>query len=181
MRNILPTALLSLTLAACVGPPAAAPVQPVRPAPVAPPAPAPQPTGDWTVRPLSPGDWSYRPEQGGSVALFGSAAGAATLSFRCQLATHRIIISRQGAMVPASGQMLIRTSFGTLQWPAASDAAAPSHTVQPDSVAIRGAGDAGLDQVAFSRGRFAVEIAGLPMLVVPAWPEVARVIEDCRG
>jgi hypothetical protein len=176
MRNILPTALLSLTLAACVGPPAVAPVQPERPAPVAPPAPAPQPTGDWTVRPLLAGDWSYRPEQSGSVALFGSAAGAATLSFRCQLATHRIIISRQGAMVPASGQMIIRTSFGTLQWPAASNAAA-----QPDSVAIRAAGDAGLDQVAFSRGRFAVEIAGLPMLVVPAWPEVARVIEDCRG
>jgi hypothetical protein len=33
----------------------------------------------------------------------------------------------------------------------------------------------------FSRGRFTVEVPGAPMLVIPAWPEPARVIEDCRG
>jgi len=38
-----------------------------------------------------------------------------------------------------------------------------------------------LDQIAYSRGRFAIEIAGLEPLIVPAWPEVGRVIEDCRG
>ncbi|CAN5398739.1 hypothetical protein BH10PSE12_BH10PSE12_14020 [soil metagenome] len=128
------------------------------------------------MRPLAPGTWSYRPEQGGSVALFGPAGGSASLSMRCELATHRLIMSRQGAMVPASGQMTIQTSFGALQWPAASDGGAPPYTI-----AIRAAGDAGLDQMAFSRGRFAVEAGGLAMLVVPAWPEVARVIEDCRG
>ena len=37
-----------------------------------------------------------------------------------------------------------------------------------------------LDAMAFSRGRFAVEVAGAPTLYVPAWPEVSRVIEDCR-
>jgi hypothetical protein len=37
-----------------------------------------------------------------------------------------------------------------------------------------------LDAMAFSRGRFAVEVAGLPTLYVPSWPEVSRVIEDCR-
>jgi hypothetical protein len=125
---------------------------------------------------LSPGDWSYRPDQGGSVARFGQAGGTASLSFRCDLATHRITISRQGGMVPASGQMVLHTSFGVLQWPAASDGGTAPHTV-----AVRAAGDAGLDQIAFSRGRFAVEAAGMQMLVVPAWPEVARVIEDCRA
>ena len=37
-----------------------------------------------------------------------------------------------------------------------------------------------LDAMAFSRGRFALETAGLPTLYVPSWTEVSRVIEDCR-
>ena len=37
-----------------------------------------------------------------------------------------------------------------------------------------------LDAMGFSRGRFLVEQAGLPILVVPAWAEVLRVTEDCR-
>lgn len=37
-----------------------------------------------------------------------------------------------------------------------------------------------LDAMAFSRGRFAIETLGLPTLYVPSWPEVSRVVEDCR-
>jgi len=37
-----------------------------------------------------------------------------------------------------------------------------------------------LDAMAFSRGRFAVEVLGLEPLYVPSWPEVSRVVEDCR-
>ena len=37
-----------------------------------------------------------------------------------------------------------------------------------------------LDAMAFSKGRFAVEVAGLPTLYLPSWIEVSRVIEDCR-
>jgi hypothetical protein len=37
-----------------------------------------------------------------------------------------------------------------------------------------------LDAMAFSKGRFAVEIGGLPTLYAPSWAEVTRVIEDCR-
>lgn len=42
------------------------------------------------------------------------------------------------------------------------------------------AGDPLLDAIAFSRGRFALEAAGLPTLYLPAWPELSRVVEDCR-
>ena len=42
------------------------------------------------------------------------------------------------------------------------------------------ASDPILDAMAFSRGRFALDVAGLAPLYLPAWPEVARVIEDCR-
>ena len=37
-----------------------------------------------------------------------------------------------------------------------------------------------LDAMAFSRGRFAIEVAGQPALYLPSWSEVGRVIEDCR-
>jgi hypothetical protein len=37
-----------------------------------------------------------------------------------------------------------------------------------------------LDAMAYSRGRFVVEVAGLTPSYLPAWPEVARVVEDCR-
>jgi len=37
-----------------------------------------------------------------------------------------------------------------------------------------------LDAMAFSKGRFAVEAPGAAPLYVPSWPEVTRVIEDCR-
>jgi hypothetical protein len=45
---------------------------------------------------------------------------------------------------------------------------------------ILGAQDRLLDAIAFSRGRFSVEIAGTPRLILPSWPEPARAIEDCR-
>ena len=41
--------------------------------------------------------------------------------------------------------------------------------------------DAVLDQLAYSRGRFAVEVQGQETLIVPAWAEISRVIEECRG
>jgi hypothetical protein len=37
-----------------------------------------------------------------------------------------------------------------------------------------------LDAMAFSKGRFAIEIAGMRTLYIPSYPEVTRVIEDCR-
>lgn len=46
-------------------------------------------------------------------------------------------------------------------------------------VALR-ARDPLLDAIVFSRGRFAFEAAGEPTLYLPSWPEIGRVIEDCR-
>ena len=37
-----------------------------------------------------------------------------------------------------------------------------------------------LDAMAFSRGRFMLEMGGSQTLILPAWSEVGRVIEDCR-
>jgi hypothetical protein len=55
-------------------------------------------------------------------------------------------------------------------------------TATGDGLSARlAASDALLDEIVFSRGRFAVEAEGAPLLILPAWPETARVIEDCRG
>ncbi len=41
--------------------------------------------------------------------------------------------------------------------------------------------DSILDGIAFSRGRFAIALAGGRSMAIPAWAETGRVIEDCRG
>ena len=46
---------------------------------------------------------------------------------------------------------------------------------------VLAASDPLIEAMGYSRGRFIVETAPLPPLVVPAWAEVLRVAEDCRG
>lgn len=59
--------------------------------------------------------------------------------------------------------------------------AAQSATQGPASlIGVLPANDPILDAMAFSKGRFAIETAGQQTLYLPSWPEVTRVIEDCR-
>lgn len=173
MRIILSVSLL-IALASCVAPPKSEPAPAPPPAPAPAPAPStPVPDIAWQDRPAAIGDWAYRAEPGGSIAAFGPPASGAVVALRCELATRQVSLSRAGS---GASQMTVRTSFGSVQWPAES-----SPAPAPYVVARRSAGDATLDQIAFSRGRFAVEVPGMPLLVLPAWAEVTRVIEDCRG
>jgi hypothetical protein len=164
--------LLSLAaLAACVPQPKVA-VSPVPAAP--PPAPPPPvaPATDWQDWPVTPGNWSYAREAGGSTARF------AGLWLRCDMTTRNVTIGRDAVVdtTDGSGMMTLRTSYGVLQWPAQRVVAS-----NPATVAARAASDTGLDWIAFSRGRFTVELPGSQPLVVPVWAEPARVIEDCRS
>lgn len=174
-----PATATLLMIGSCVGPPAPravapAPARPVpapaRPALAAPPAAQLEPA-DWQYRPISPGTWSYRTDTVGSVAQFGS--GAALVTLRCDRAARRIGLIRAG---DGQGAMVVRTSYGAATWPATASAGAA-----PQLVAFRAASDTALDQIAYSRGKWAVETTGQPPLILPAWAEVARVIEDCRG
>ena len=58
--------------------------------------------------------------------------------------------------------------------------AGPAGGAGPSQVATLSARDPLLDAIGFSRGRFAVEVAGLPDLILPTWAETERVVEDCR-
>jgi hypothetical protein len=126
-----------------------------------PPAPA-APAPGWSFAPFSPGRWTY---SGGASP---SARYGISFTIRC-LAPGRIQLERSGA---TGGALTFRTtamerSVRAAEGPSGVTAELP-------------AGDPLLDALAFSRGRFAVEAAGLPRLIVPAWPELARVVEDCR-
>ena len=172
MRHVFAAAAVALMIASCAPRrPAPAPAPPPQPAPP-PPAPAPPPPGPlaWEDAPLSPGDWTYRNEGGVSVAAFG-AAGAASLIVRCE--SNRSISLTRAGVSSAASSLTVRTSFGARRVAAAT---APSGVTATTS-----ATNPVLDELAFSRGRFAIEVDGAPLLIVPAWPEPARVVEDCRG
>lgn len=174
MRVIFAFASLAV-LAGCVAP-SAPPPAPARPVPVPAPAPAPAPlppppaaSSNWHDWPLTPGGWSYRQDSRGSVALFGQA-GDPVFTLRCDRSARQLQLTRRGA---AAGTMTVRTSSTArnLTAGAATDGA---------SVSLP-ANDPLVDAMGYSRGRFIVENTSLPSLVVPAWSEVLRVAEDCRG
>lgn len=142
--------------------------------PVSTPAPAPRPIANWRDAPITPGLWLYRAEPAGSAALFGPGGGNALLALRCERAGGQVTLARAGA-AQGSVPLSVTTTNGTRAFSAtAQGGIVPQLTV---ALAPR---DPLLDAIAFSRGRFAVEAPGLPPLYLPAWPEVARVIEDCR-
>lgn len=160
MKSRIFAATAALLLSACAGKPAPAPV-----ADRAPPARQPEPTAaaaapvgtgaqDWRDLPLAPGDWSY--DSGTSEARYGD------FSLRCDSGRRQVVATRAGA----SGPLRLRTTYGERVLPAGG--ALPAE-------------DPLLDEMAFSRGRFTVDGPGAAPLVLPAWPEPARVVEDCRG
>ncbi len=172
------TAGLTLSLASCVPPPSQPPVATPPPARPVPPPPPPPPPALWEEAPLTPGTWSLTRGTAGSTAVFGSASAGSPVSIRCEAASRRIVIARAGVGAGGAGapSLVVRTTFGAVAWPAV---AVPGD--QPRMEAARDANDPVFDQIAFSRGRFAIEGGGLPRVIMPAWAEVARVIEDCRG
>jgi hypothetical protein len=152
-------ATAALFVSACASKPGPAPVveraPPVRQAPPAPVAPPPVETAaeDWRDLPLAAGDWSY--DSSANEARYSD------FSLRCDSGSRKVTVSRSGA----SGPLRIRTTYGERLLPAGG---------------ALSAADPLLDEMAFSRGRFTVDGPGTAMLVLPAWPEPARVVEDCR-
>lgn len=180
MRRQLLVFASALAIAGCsetppiVPPPAPRPVPVPTPAPAPAPAPAPTPSADWRDWPLTPGNWAYRQDGRGSVALYGVAGGEAELILRCDSARGRVVLSRRGDGV---SNLTVRTT-STLRQLAVQPLPAGATPWLAADLAPR---DPVLDAMGYSRGRFLVEGNGLPTLVVPAYAEILRVAEDCRG
>ena len=107
--------------------------------------------------PLALGQWSYAASTSGSEARFGTA-----FVIRCDRIARRVTL-RRGDAPPSALTIGTDLSVRTI---AADGAVAATDPV--------------LDAIAFSRGRFIV-VGGGSRLVLPASPEAARSIEDCRN
>lgn len=160
-------------VAGCIPKPAVPPPPGPQPQPAPPPPPV---ARDWRYGPLNPGGWTYSDRVGHSEAGFGVPGAARGFVVRCDRATRTVLLARDGGAV--GGAMTIRTSSDTRSLPIA---AVPGNPAPGAGAASLPANDRFLDAMVFSRGRFVVEMAGAPMLVMPSWPEPARVVEDCRS
>lgn len=149
-------------MASCVAPPVDAP--PPRSAPpvtVAPPSvTAPVPVVQPDSATVERGSWSYAQTGAASQARFGAADPAGQLMIECRPAERALTIT----MPMAAAAVTLRAST-TMRSVAASNGRARVAATDPI-----------LDALAFSRGRF-----GIGERWYPAWPELTRVIEDCRA
>jgi len=120
------------------------------------------------------GAWSYAAIADGSEARFTGASGAVQLALRCTRSVWRVTISK-AASAPATSIFVWTTSV-------ARTLAAPGFDVMTGRLNVQlAAYDPLLDAMVSSRGRIAVGAGTAPALVVPPWPELARVVEDCRS
>lgn len=175
-----PAFILPLVLIACAK--EQKPAAPQQSPPVAtlpaPPQPAAALVEDsWPDAALTPGDWVYRRDDRGSLALFGTPRADARFMLRCDARARRIYLSRQGTLAEGdSAVMTLRATSGVKSFTVRNTGDTPPYV----AVALA-ANERQLDAIAYSRGRFLVSIKGSNDLVIPSWPEIARVIEDCRG
>ncbi|MEO6092118.1 MAG: hypothetical protein ABIT04_09945 [Novosphingobium sp.] len=164
--------VLFLTAGGCTGGGIVPPPRPSPPTLVptpAPPAPAPAAT-DWRDLPATSGDWSWGMEAGGSEARFGEGL----LVLRCDRTRGRIELRRAGDAA-SGGPITVTTT--TISRPLVAER---GEATLPAIRASLPVGDPLLDAMAFSRGRFLLAATALPTLIIPSWPELSRVIEDCR-
>ncbi len=153
-------AAATLLVAGCAAvPKAEAPPPAPKPAP-APPPPPPAPEKSWEDRALTAGAWRY--DAGSRTATFVQSGNPSPLlSLACSGGSIRLTSGLDGnvALRTSAGADQIRFDGGS--------ASVPS-------------GDARLDRIAFSRGRFALE-GTTGALTLPVQSEIGRAIEDCRG
>jgi len=195
LRPLIGLSLLSLTCCASpaldqspsVDPPPPEPKPMPMPIPTPTPAPTKAPTPatqltqlihaepeNWLDAPVTKGDWVYRVTGVGSQAIFADAGSGPRLAIRCDRTQGQVFIARAGnASEPVAMRILTETTTRLAT-------AAPDLALAPNLVASVDAADPLLDAMAISKGRIAVETAGLATLYLPSWPEITKVIEDCR-
>lgn len=120
-----------------------------------------------------PGRWSWTPTADGSEATFLDTAGRAQLWLHCMRGARTVTVAR-----PASGAAPLLMVWSSSQ---SRNLLASYNPATGRITAQLSAADSLLDALAFSRGRIGAGVTGTPPLVAPAWPEIARVVEDCRA
>jgi hypothetical protein len=124
-----------------------------------------------TAIPLE-GSWVYSTVTAGSAVTFANLAAQPQVTISCTRPTRSVTIAKPAA--GAAPFLFVWTSAQSRNLPASYNPATARLS------ATLSAYDPLLDGIAFSRGRMAFGISGQPAVVVPAWAEAARVVEDCR-
>ena len=125
-----------------------------------------------TATPLA-GSWSYALAGDGSEATFADAGGNAQLWLHCTRATRSVTIAKRASA--AAPTMNVWSSSQVRSVASSFNPATGRLTIGLTNY------DPLLDAISTSRGRFGVSVGNEVPLVVPAWAEAARVIEDCRA
>ena len=134
---------------------------------------APAPAVDYSISIPLPGSWTYAATTDGSEASFLDATSRPQLFVRCTRASRVVTIAKPATA--AAPFLNVWTSSQARNLPASYNPA--TYRLSASVTAL----DPLLDAIAFSRGRFAVSVSGATALIVPAWEEPARVVEDCRA
>ena len=153
-------------------PPSARPVAapaPVRPGVVQAPL-----SDSWMDAPATPGSWNYDDRGNLTLAVFVTPTRGTAMAIHCDRPSRTIWLIMAG-QTGGAPTMVVRTETATRALAAKLDLGEFANVI----ATLRG-DDPLLDAMALSKGRFAVEVQGLPPLIVPSWAEVSRVIEDCR-
>ena len=177
LSRFVATAVLAALITAC----AAVPKPKPQPVPVAVPRPAPAPRpvpapSDWRDAAQTPGTWTWSMVGGYSVASFGMSPQKPDFQIMCGAGKSTVTLRRAG-IARIDDQFVVTTTTTSRPLPVAPDSDSGWLGWVSTSVSPR---DPLLDAIAFSRGRFRVEVARLAPLYLPSWPEISRVIEDCR-
>ena len=153
--------------------PAALPLSILTPAPL--PVVQAMPNDMWMDAPATPGAWRYEYNGEGSSALFVVDRQGAGFSLSCDARSGSVTLVRYGTAYEPR-VITVRSETTTR-----SISAEQTQSPHPYLVTALRPSDPLLDAMALSKGRFAVEVDGLPPLYLPSHAEVSRVIEDCRG
>lgn len=175
MKAIAPLLALTALLAACAAPPK--PVQPPPPRPfVTPGLPVPLPPrqpADWRDAPASPGNWYWHKDGNRSIAFYGDPKMPSYGGFWlvCDATARQVELRFTSPKLDDTIMTVVTTSM---------QQTLPARRSGSEVVAVVAANDRLLDAMAFSRGRLMVAVLHDTPRYLPAWPEISRVIEDCR-
>jgi hypothetical protein len=164
-------------VAGCVNKPAPPPAPAAARIAPLPRAPAPPPDVQaWIDRPLTAGAWSYARMNNGSRATYGGGASVPVFSLSCDIGAGAVIAARSGRFEDGvTGAMVLTATTGSKTYPAVNAVAGAAQVTSRIAPV-----DPHLDAIGFSRGRIMVSVKGAAELILPTWPEITRVIEDCR-
>jgi len=127
---------------------------------------------DYSIATAVGGRWTYSQTAGGSSASFATTPGQPLLTLTCNRPLRRVAIARTATAIAPF--LMVWSSSMNRNVPAGFNPATQLLTAELSAY------DKLLDALAFSRGRIVVAPSNGTALVVPAWPDIIRVIEDCR-